>query len=167
MCKRTGFVHQELRDFVKMTLFSSHWLWLESSHSVKNVTRVESPFFSTWLESSPSHQKSWLEPSRVIDTSHAVIACCVYLTSNQKVLIYTTPIKKVIVKLYSFILRNKITEKQDWDRNFAEVRYFTSHRSRKIAFIKSKISLMGWCSDWYHCYFSLVVLDCERFSVDC
>ena len=34
MCKRTEFVHEELRDFVKMTLarLSSHWLWLESSH---------------------------------------------------------------------------------------------------------------------------------------
>ena len=42
--KRTGFVHQKLRDFVKMTLtrVSSHWLWLESSYSVKNVTGVES-----------------------------------------------------------------------------------------------------------------------------
>jgi len=29
-------------DFVKMTLDSSHWLWLETSHLVKNVTRVES-----------------------------------------------------------------------------------------------------------------------------
>jgi len=36
----------------------------------------------------------------------------VYLTSNQNVLIYTTHIKKVIVKLYSFILRSKFTEKQ-------------------------------------------------------
>ena len=35
----------------------------ESSHSVKKVTRVESPFFSTWLESSPSHQISLLESS--------------------------------------------------------------------------------------------------------
>jgi len=44
MCKRTEFVHEELRDFVKMTLarLSSHWLWLESSHSVKNVTRFGS-----------------------------------------------------------------------------------------------------------------------------
>jgi len=42
VCKQTGFVYQEIRDFVKMTLtrFSSHWLWLESS---------------------PNHQKSWLE----------------------------------------------------------------------------------------------------------
>jgi len=66
VCKRTGFVHQELNDIVNMTLtrFSSHWLWLESSHFVKNVTRVESPFFSTF-ESGPSHHKSWLEPSPV------------------------------------------------------------------------------------------------------
>jgi len=27
------------------------WLWLESSHSVKNVCYVESPTFSTWLKS--------------------------------------------------------------------------------------------------------------------
>jgi len=58
VCKRTGYVHQRLRDFVKRTLTQvlSHWLWLESSHSAKNVIRVESPFFSTWLESS-----HWLE----------------------------------------------------------------------------------------------------------
>jgi len=43
VCKQTGFVDQRLWDFAKMTLtrVSSHWLWLESSHSVKNVTRVE------------------------------------------------------------------------------------------------------------------------------
>jgi len=44
-----------LGDFVKLTLtrVSSHWLWLESSQSVKNVTRIESSHdrFSTWLES--------------------------------------------------------------------------------------------------------------------
>jgi len=51
VCKRTGFTHQRLKEFVNMTLtrVSSHWLWHESSHSVKNVTRVESPSFSTWL----------------------------------------------------------------------------------------------------------------------
>ena len=61
VCPRTGFVHQELRDFVKLTLTRvlSDWVWLESSHSMKNVTQVEPPFFSTWLES--SHQKPWLE----------------------------------------------------------------------------------------------------------
>jgi len=40
------------------------------------------------------------------------VACCGYLTSNQKVLIYTTHIKKVIAKLYSFTLRCKITDKK-------------------------------------------------------
>jgi len=78
VCKRIGFVHQELKDFVKMTLtqVSSHWLWLESSHSVKNVTSVEFPFFSTWLEWSRSHQKSWLMWSWVIDPSHAITGVC-------------------------------------------------------------------------------------------
>ena len=42
---------------------SSHWLWLESSHSVKNVIHVESPFFPTWFESNWSHDKSWLDSS--------------------------------------------------------------------------------------------------------
>ena len=72
VCKRTGFVHQELKDIVEMTLsrFSSHWLWLESSHFVKNVTRVESPFFSTWFESSPSHHKSWLESSHWFESRY-------------------------------------------------------------------------------------------------
>jgi len=53
------------------------------------------------------------------------VACCGYLKSNQKVLIYTTThIKKVIAKLYSFTLRSKITDKQRKVRNFAEVRNF-------------------------------------------
>jgi len=37
----------------------------------------------------------------------------VYLTSSQKVLIYTTHIKKVIAKLYSYTLTSKITDKQE------------------------------------------------------
>jgi len=47
VCKRTGFVNQMLGKFVKVTLtrVMSHCLRLESSHSVKNVTRVESPSF--------------------------------------------------------------------------------------------------------------------------
>jgi len=36
------------------------------------------------------------------------IACCGFLTSSQYVLIYTTHIKKVILRLYFFILRSKI-----------------------------------------------------------
>jgi len=39
--------------------------------------------------------------------------------SNQNVLIYTTHINKVIATLYLFILRSKITEKQQQVRNFA------------------------------------------------
>jgi len=39
-------------------------------------------------------------------------ACCGYLTSNQKLLIDTKHIKQVNVKLYSFTLTNKATDKQ-------------------------------------------------------
>jgi len=38
-------------------------------------------------------------------------SCCGFLTSSQNVLIYTTRIKKVIARLYFFILRSKTTEK--------------------------------------------------------
>jgi len=43
VCKRSEFVHQELRDFVKMTLIrvSSHWLWLESSRVILRKTWLE------------------------------------------------------------------------------------------------------------------------------
>jgi len=41
---------------------------------------------------------------------------------DQNVLIHTTHIKRVIARLYFFILRSKITEKQYQVRNFAEVR---------------------------------------------
>jgi len=40
------------------------------------------------------------------------VACCGYVTSNQYVLIYTTHIKKLTVRLYFFMLRSKTTEKQ-------------------------------------------------------
>ena len=63
-CTRSGFIYQEIRDFVKMTLTRV------SSHFVKNVTRVEWTFFSTWLESSPSHQKSWLESSHWLESRY-------------------------------------------------------------------------------------------------
>jgi len=45
--KRIGFVNPMFADFVKMTLtrVSGHWLWLKSSHSLQNVTRVELPSF--------------------------------------------------------------------------------------------------------------------------
>ena len=51
----------EAQWFCKNDSDSSQWLSPESSHSVKNVTRVESPFFLTWFESSLSPEKSWLE----------------------------------------------------------------------------------------------------------
>jgi len=72
VCKRTGFVLQELRDFVKtaLTRVSSQWLWLESSYSVKNVTRVETPSFSTCVESSSSHQKLWLVLSHWLESRY-------------------------------------------------------------------------------------------------
>jgi len=56
------------------------------------------------------------------------MTCCVFLTSNQNALIYTTHIEKVIARLNFFILRSKITEKQQQVRNFAEVRNFAWHR---------------------------------------
>jgi len=37
---------------------------------------------------------------------------CGFPTSNQKVLVYTTHTKKVIVKLYCYTLRSKIPEKR-------------------------------------------------------
>jgi len=52
------------------------------------------------------------------------MAYCGYLISNHNVLIYTTHIKQVIAKLYSFALRKKIAEKQYQVRNFADVRNF-------------------------------------------
>ena len=65
--KQTGFVHQRLRNFVKKDCDSSPESLIvtrvKSSYSLKNVTRVETPPFSTWLASSPNHQKSWLESS--------------------------------------------------------------------------------------------------------
>jgi len=46
------------------------------------------------------------------DTSSRTVACCGCLAANQNVLIYTTHIKKVMAKVYSFILKKKITDKQ-------------------------------------------------------
>ena len=71
VCKRTGFVRQELRDFVKMTL--SRVIHCDSSHSVKNVTRVES-----------SRHFSQRDSSRAIDSSHAIT------TSQQPTTLYGT-----------------------------------------------------------------------------
>jgi len=47
VCKRTGFVRQRPRDFVKKTLTPVIYCdWSRIESSVKNLTRVESPFFS-------------------------------------------------------------------------------------------------------------------------
>jgi len=56
------------------------------------------------------------------------VACCGFLTSNQNVLICAAHIKKVIARLYFFILRSKITEKNNRSEISAEVRNFASHR---------------------------------------
>jgi len=69
--KRTGFVHQELRDFVKMTL--SRVIDCDSSRVI---------LWKTWLES--SDQESWLGSGRVIDSSHAITASpCTPLAYNR------------------------------------------------------------------------------------
>jgi len=70
--KQTGFVHQRLRNFVKKDCDSSPESLIvtrvKSSYSLKNVTRVESPPFSTWLASSPNHQNR--DSSRVDSLTH-------------------------------------------------------------------------------------------------
>jgi len=61
-----------------------------------------------------------LSPKIFNDQSYSrATACCWYLTSNQNLLIYTTHIKKLIDRLHFFILRSKITEKQQQVRKFA------------------------------------------------
>ena len=57
LCVQTNWVCPSgTQRFCKNDSVSSHWLWLESSHSVKNVTRVEWPRIMTWVGSS-----HWLE----------------------------------------------------------------------------------------------------------
>jgi len=70
VCKRTGFVHQELKDIVKMTLTrvidcdSSRFIlwktWLESNHHFSQRD-------SSWVRVTTDH-----DSSRVIDSSHAI-----------------------------------------------------------------------------------------------
>ena len=62
--------------------FCLKWLWLESRFidydsirvesfcEKRDSSRVESRFFSTWLESIPSHQKSWLESSHWLESRY-------------------------------------------------------------------------------------------------
>ena len=80
-CVQTNWVCPSgTQRYCKNDSDSRHWLWLESKHFVKNVTRVESPFFLTWLESSPSPHKSWLESSHWLESSyhcyHNRLLCC-------------------------------------------------------------------------------------------
>jgi len=51
VCKRTGFVHEELRYFVRMNLtrVSNHWLWLESSRVILWKTRLKSIWVTIFL----------------------------------------------------------------------------------------------------------------------
>ena len=57
LCVQTNWVCPSgTQRFCKNDSDSSQWLWLESSHSVKNVTRVELPKIVIRLESS-----HWLE----------------------------------------------------------------------------------------------------------
>ena len=77
VCKRSGFVHQELRDFVKMALtrVSSDRLWLEPSHSVKKVTRDDSSHRLFQRDSSRvrvTKNRDWsrIEPCDLLD--HAI-----------------------------------------------------------------------------------------------
>jgi len=62
--KRTGFVRQRLRDFVKMTLtrISSHCIWLKSSHHLSQH------------DSSRVRVAKNRDSSRVIDSSRAITA---------------------------------------------------------------------------------------------
>ena len=69
-CAKKWVYPSGAQRFCKNDSDSSHWLWPDSSHSVKIVTRVESQSFSTWLESSPSHQKSWIESSHLLESRH-------------------------------------------------------------------------------------------------
>jgi len=61
----------------------------------------------------------------MVKSYSGAIACCGYLTSNQNVLIYTTYIKKVIARFYSFILRRK----QPKNNNRSEISLDTGHRT--------------------------------------
>jgi len=53
-----------------------------------------------------------------------LLACCGYLISNQNVLISTTHIKKGIARLYFFVLRRKLTEKQYAGQKFCRGQKF-------------------------------------------
>jgi len=73
VCKRTGFVHEELRDFVKMTLtrVSSQWLWLEPSRVILWKTWLESGRVTVFLNVTQVRVTKNCNSSRVIvESSH-------------------------------------------------------------------------------------------------
>jgi len=82
-----------------------------------------------WGEKKKNNGVHGLSPKIFNGKSYSrAIACCGHLTSNQNVLMYTTHIRKLIARLYFFILRSRITEKQQQVRKFAEVWNFAWHR---------------------------------------
>ena len=84
VCKQTGFVNQRLWDFANMTLtrVSSHWLWLESSHSVKNVTRVESGHHLSQCDSSRVRVTKNRDSSRVESLTRVTLSLMSFISSN-------------------------------------------------------------------------------------
>ena len=73
LCVQTNWVCPSgTQRFSKNDSDSSHWLWLESSHSVKNVTRAESSHYCIQRDSSRVRVTKNRDSSRVIDLSHAI-----------------------------------------------------------------------------------------------
>ena len=75
LCVQTKRVCQQVfGDFLKMTLtrVTSHLIWLESSHLIKNVTRVESSQETAGRDSSRVRVTKNRDSSRVIDSSHDI-----------------------------------------------------------------------------------------------
>ena len=77
LCVQTNWVCPSgTQSNCKMTLtrVSSHWLWLESSHFVKNMTTVESSHHFSQRKSSRVRVTTNHESSRVIVSSHSITA---------------------------------------------------------------------------------------------
>jgi len=70
LCVQTNWVcpSRALR-FCKNDSDSNHWLWPDSSNSVKKwLVSSRVTIFSMWLELNPSHQNSWLESSHWLES---------------------------------------------------------------------------------------------------
>ena len=92
VCKRTGFVHHMLREFVKMTLtwVSSHWLWLELSRVILCKTWLESSWVTNFLKVTRVESESPKIVTRVESCYHLnahlpifVNHCVKYLNSRH------------------------------------------------------------------------------------